>query len=370
MKPLFLFGTLQHRPLMQAVLGVSDHHNLSPAALSDHRVQQVAEGQFPTITYHEGALAEGICVEGLTDDNYARLDYYETAFGYTRRTVTLSDGRAADCYFPPVDQWTGAGVWDLEQWVRDWGAISVIAATEVMQYMGDKTPTEIAEMFPMIRARAWSAINAAHSKHGKLTLFGQLDITRSLRPYAKYFAVEEIFLRHERFNGDMTPEVLRAVFRAPDATIVLPYDPMRDRVLLVEQVRVGPLARGDRALWQLEPIAGRLDPGENPQDAARREAREEAGLELGELAAAGEVYPSPGNSSEFLYSFVGRADLPDRAAGLGGLEAEDEDIRSHVLSFDDLMQMCDRQEIANAPLFAISYWLARHRDRLRADWVS
>lgn len=370
MAPLFLFGTLQHRPLMEAVLGISDHHDMTPAMLPGQRVLSVAEGPFPMIEADEQSVADGMCVHGLSPDDYERLDFYETAFGYRRAPVTLSDGSVAECYFPPPGKWTAAGAWSLEHWVREWGAISVISATEVMQYFGIKTPDQIATMFPLIRARAWSTLNAAHSKHGKHTLFGEVDINKQARPYVRFFAMDEIFLSHQRFDGEMTPELLRAVFRAPDATLVLPYDPVRDRVLLVEQLRVGPLARGDRAVWQLEPVAGRLDPGETPQNAARREAQEEAGLALGEMVSAGEVYPSPGNSSEFLYFFVGQADLPDTAAGLGGLDAEDEDIRSHVLSFNALIEMCDRHEIANAPLVAIAYWLARHRDGLRAEWGS
>ncbi|MCB2157335.1 MAG: NUDIX domain-containing protein, partial [Rhodobacteraceae bacterium] len=47
---------------------------------------------------------------------------------------------------------------------------------------------------------------------------------------------------------------------------------MRDRVLLIEQFRMGPYARGDAEPWLIEAIAGRVDPGETPEDAARREA--------------------------------------------------------------------------------------------------
>jgi 8-oxo-dGTP pyrophosphatase MutT (NUDIX family) len=93
---------------------------------------------------------------------------------------------------------------------------------------------------------------------------------------------------------------------------------------------------------------------------------EEAGLRLGALHEVAEVYCSPGNSSEFYYLYVGDADLPDDSAGIGGLDAEDEDIRSHILDFDAFMEMCDRFALANAPLLILAFWLARHRDRLRA----
>jgi hypothetical protein len=71
--------------------------------------------------------------------------------------------------------------------------------------------------------------------------------------------------------------------------------------------------------------------------------------------------------AEYLYSFVGLADLPDGSAGLGGLAEEHEDIRAHLLPFDDLMALVDSGEVQTAPLLVTIYWLAANRERLRAD---
>ncbi len=61
---------------------------------------------------------------------------------------------------------------------------------------------------------------------------------------------------------------------------MLPYDPATDTVLLVEQMRLAPVMRGDPHPHSLEPIAGLIEAGEEPEDSVRREAMEEAGLEL------------------------------------------------------------------------------------------
>lgn len=365
MEPLFLFGTLQHRPLLEAVLGHFDDLHSRPAVLRGYNECAVAEGLFSTMISASNGAVEGLVIRGLCAEDRDRLDFYESIFGYERLDVVLADGQGAQAYFPPEDRWTDEGPWEFEAWVRDWGAMSVLAAAEVMEYRGWKTPEAIANIFPSIRARACSTLNAQRSRHGELTLQGAVEVSEARRLYSNYFALEEYDLRHERFDGTMGKTVMRTVFRAPDAALVLPYDPHRDAVLLVEQMRMGPLARGDRTLWQLEPIAGRVDAGELPEVAARREAREEAGIDLGELLPVAEVYCSPGNSSEFYYVYVGIADLPGDVAGVGGLAEEHEDIRSHVLSFDRLMEMCDGLKFGNAPLVMAAYWLARHRGRLR-----
>jgi ADP-ribose pyrophosphatase len=178
--------------------------------------------------------------------------------------------------------------------------------------------------------------------------------------------VEEYDLRFRRFDGEMSREVLRAAFISADAVTVLPYDPVRDRVLLIEQFRVGPFARGDGQAWQIEPIAGRIDAGETPEDAARREAVEEAGLSLGELLAVAQYYPSTAAVSEYLYSYVALCDLPDGVAGVFGVAHEAEDIRGHLVSFEALMALVASGEVANAPLILTALWLQRERARLRA----
>ncbi|GFE50237.1 tellurite resistance protein [Roseobacter cerasinus] len=361
----FFFGTLCHPPLLAAVIGETAHITLHAAQLPGYRIEAAREGPFPAITADPDAVTSGLRAEGLRPDDIEKLDYYEDAFGYYPTDVTLTDGSAARVYLPKAGAATPAGSWSLEVWEQTWGALSVEAAREVMGYHGTRPAAEVGAMFPRIRARAWSRINAAQSQHGAGTLTGQIEVSARRRVYADFFALDEIDLRHTRFNGSMGASMTRGVFIVSDAALVLPYDPMRDRVLLVEQMRVGPLARGDRACWQLEPVAGLIDPGETAEEAARREAVEEAGLTLGALHKVGETYASPGNSTEFYNTFVGIADLPDTAAGLGGLEDEQEDIRAHLMSFEALMELCDSGQAANTPLVMMAYWLARHRARLR-----
>jgi ADP-ribose pyrophosphatase len=66
----------------------------------------------------------------------------------------------------------------------------------------------------------------------------------------------------------------------------------------VRQYRSGP-----RDLL-LELPAGVLDPNEEPQACALREVREEIGMAAGKMEAIGEVYLSPGYSTEYMYFYL------------------------------------------------------------------
>ncbi|MEO9632808.1 MAG: gamma-glutamylcyclotransferase family protein, partial [Sulfitobacter sp.] len=117
MRHLFIYGTLRHLPLLEIVLGRSAGAiDLRPATLPGYRVSAAAEGPFPTIETCEAAQAEGLLVQGLSADDFARLDFYEGAFDYDLVPVTLADGQAAEVYLPQPGRWTAQGPWSLAQW--------------------------------------------------------------------------------------------------------------------------------------------------------------------------------------------------------------------------------------------------------------
>ncbi len=368
----FFYGTLRHLPLLEAVLGApADALKLRPAALAGHRVHWVQDAPFPMIC--EGSpedRATGLLAEDLTEEQSARLQYYEGGFGYELRAVTVETpegARPSTVYFPQPGLWTPGAAFDLGDWARRWGALSCAAAQEVMGYFGARPAAQVAHMFPMIRARAAQKVIAGQMPSAGQGRRDEVQLSALRRPYANFFAIEEYDLSFRRHSGGQSPVVERAVLAATDAAIVLPYDPVRDRVLLVSQFRPGPYGRGDPAPWCLEPIAGRVDPGETPEEAARREAREEAGLTLQGLEVIGRAYPSPGTSTEFYHLFLGLAELPDDASGLGGLASEEEDIRSHILPAEDFIAMGDGAALNIVPAQLCALWLARHRSRLRAE---
>lgn len=246
------------------------------------------------------------------------------------------------------------------------GAACEALARVVMEAFGQVDAPVLRRRLGSLAVAAASRVRAGAAAGRDLRLgTGEVRLTERRHAHAGFFGLEVLDLAHRRFDGAMGPQIRREVFVSGDAVTVLPYDPRRDRVLLVEQFRAGPFGRGDPLPWQLEAIAGRVDPGETPEDAARREALEEAGLVLGPLEMVAEYYPSPGAMTEYIYSYVAITDLPDGVAGVRGAEDEAEDIRGHLLSFEALMAAVARGEVANAPLILTALWLQRERGWLR-----
>jgi len=181
-----------------------------------------------------------------------------------------------------------------------------------------------------------------------------------------YFKVGRYFFRHSLFKGGQSPIIRREVFERGHAAAVLPYDPLRDEVVLIRQFRAGTFVAG-RHPWNWETVAGIIEEGETPERLVRREAVEEANLEIRDLVPIYTLMASPGASSETCVLFVGRADTTN-AGGVYGLEAEGEDILVKVMPFAEVRAMLDRGDIDNAPAIIALQWLALHRDEIRDRW--
>jgi len=368
----FFCGTLRYLPLLAIILGRSVDGEA--AVLPGVALYWAKDGSFPVMTTEPAAEAEGIVLRGLSDIDAARLDFFEGGFGFQARPrqVRLADGQMLQAMvFGPTDDdfEPGNGVrWLLADWQARYAAEFEATARDYLAQFGVKPPRAVAARFAQMMVRGASRMRATEAAPTLLRHHAQatdVDLAALREPYARFFAMEEFDLSFRRFDGSMSPKVTRAVFVACDAVTVLPYDAVRDRVLVIDQFRTGPYARGDGQPWQIEVIAGRIDAGETPEAAARREAEEEAGLKLGALLPVARYYPSPGCSSEFIYSFVALTDLPDDAAGVFGIAGEAEDIRGHLLGFDQLMALVGSGEISNAPTLLTAYWLAQRRKDLR-----
>ncbi len=193
-----------------------------------------------------------------------------------------------------------------------------------------------------------------------------VELIEKTTPYQGYFRIDTYRLRHRCFGGGWTEVMSRELLERGHASVVLPYDPARDRVVLIEQFRIGAYAAGF-APWLIEPVAGMVEAGETPEEVARREAVEEAGCEITDLEPIGTVLSTPGGCSEVLHLYCGRVD----SAGIGGIHGlahEHEDIRAFTLPMDTALERLAKGDYNNASTVITLQWLALNRERLKKKW--
>lgn len=196
---------------------------------------------------------------------------------------------------------------------------------------------------------------------------GAFEVLSRERSFRGFFDVDVLRLRYRRFDGEWSNVITRDLCERGEAAAVLPYDPQRDAVLMVEQFRVAAVDDPQGA-WLLEPVAGVMEAGEGADDVVRREAVEESGLVLRALDPIACAYPSPGILNERVHFFIGQADLPPEG-GHYGLVDEDEDIRTHVLPLDRALASIGQDKLRSVTGILTLLWLGTHRERLRQAWA-
>jgi len=195
----------------------------------------------------------------------------------------------------------------------------------------------------------------------------RVEVLDSAVVYDGFFRMVRYRLRHGLFEGGLSEPLTRELFERGHSVGVLPYDADRDEVLLTEQFRVGALEH-PRGAWLMEIIAGMVEPGEMPVDVARREAVEEADCRLDEVVPICEYLVSPGGTSESVALYCARMDSEGLDGGIHGHDHEGEDIKVHVVPFEEAMDMVETGVIhAAMPIIALQ-WLALNRERIRERW--
>ena len=169
------------------------------------------------------------------------------------------------------------------------------------------------------------------------------------RTYKGFFAIDQYKVSYKTFAGGETKVLTREIFeRDQNAVAILPYDPLTDEVLLIEQFRPGAL-QDPKSPWLFEIVAGMIDAGEKPEEAAIRELNEEAHLKIDRdcLHYINSQYPSPGGTSERVTLYIATVSLADTDTH-GGLEIENEDIRIFKVKAEEAFKACADGRICNA----------------------
>lgn len=173
--------------------------------------------------------------------------------------------------------------------------------------------------------------------------------------YKGFFKMEQYSFKHKLFSGGWSQEIKREVFERGDAVVVLPYDPITDQVVLIEQIRI-PTMNKTSSPWLFELVAGMIEEGETTDTVATRELEEETGLISQKLEKIGEFFVSPGGSTELFHFYWAHIDASE-AKGIHGLASENEDIKVHVIERKLAYNMLRDGKINNASTIIGLQWL-------------
>jgi ADP-ribose pyrophosphatase len=202
----------------------------------------------------------------------------------------------------------------------------------------------------------------------KIQRFSSKDI-RALTTaplYKGYFEMVQYQFQHKLYGGGWSNTVTREIFERGHAVAVLPYDPISNEFVLIEQFRIGALPT-TQTPWLIEIIAGIIDPGEQPADVCRREAQEEAGIEITNLTRVMGYLASPGGTTERMSIYMAQVDSK-LAGGVHGLEYESEDILVHRVDEGIARQWLDDGTIDNAAAIIALQWFFLNKATLLEQW--
>lgn len=184
--------------------------------------------------------------------------------------------------------------------------------------------------------------------------------------YKGFFKMVKYAFKHKLFDGGWSNVVEREIFERGHAIAVLPYDPVLDEFVMIEQVRIGALPTSSSP-WLLEVVAGIIDEGETPEDVCCREAKEEAGLDIQKLHKSLSYLSSPGGTTERLHIYIGLVDASD-AKGVHGLEYESEDILVHRVPTSVAFEWINQGKIENAATLIALQWFAMNKQQVIESW--
>lgn len=160
--------------------------------------------------------------------------------------------------------------------------------------------------------------------------------------------------------------VQREIFERGDAVVVLPYDPIRDKIVLIEQVRIGAILNASHP-WTFELVGGMVEENQTIESVAKRETLEETGLIPQALIPMQSYLSSCGGTSERIHLFLAQVDST-KTQLICGVEYENEDIKVHVFTRQEVMDWLNQGKIENASALIGLHWLQQNLDKVKQNW--
>ena len=196
----------------------------------------------------------------------------------------------------------------------------------------------------------------------------EVAISSKEHAYRGYVKVDTYRLRHKIFDDEWSGEMERQVVERGHAVAVLPFDPIRKELVLIEQFRIGAFTSPGFQPFQIECVAGMIEEGQTAEEAAYRETLEETGLEAEALLPMVSYLSSPGVISEALTLFLGKVDATD-AGGIFGVDREDEHIHAFSIPLEDALELLETGAIENGMTVIALQWLQLNQHKIPPEWA-
>ena len=158
-----------------------------------------------------------------------------------------------------------------------------------------------------------------------------------------------------------TAVISRMRLKQPDASAVLIYNASAGNFILTEQFRYAVHSKTKEPIPEV--VAGRLDAGEDPLQAAVRECREEIGytLDAAKLVHVASCFMAPGFSSELLHHYYAEVSDQDKVSEGGGLKSEHEEITILHLPKEEFLAKVRNMELSDAKTLLLGLWWLNNR---------
>ena len=182
----------------------------------------------------------------------------------------------------------------------------------------------------------------------------QYKVTNKKKLHEGFFQLHEINFTHQKHDGNWSSELKREIFSGAHVATVLPYDPIKKRILLLKQFRPGLLKRKQDPVV-IEIVGGIIDKGETPAEAAKRECVEETGCVVNKLIDIYSYYPAPGSSESYYHLFMAEIDAFEGERILG-LENENEDLLVNSYDVQEVKNLLKEKKIINGVTLLALQW--------------
>lgn len=183
-----------------------------------------------------------------------------------------------------------------------------------------------------------------------------------------FINLDEISIAYPRLSDGQKIQVSRQIISKKDAVAVLLHDPAKRTFVLVQQLRLPAhlnLLPDQKDGILTEVVAGNIEEGESPDQSAVREAREETGFQIEKIEKFGQVFSSPGYSTEQIHFYFAEITPKIRAACVPLNPDGSEDIRVVEWSVDHVRMKMENGEISDMKTLLAFQWFFKKENLKR-----